>query len=54
MKKKQLKLNEDKTSFILMGKKEERDKAREEISFNPIMCGNFITKEKVMDKWLGD
>ena len=29
-------------------------KAREEISWSPLQCGNFITKQKVSDKWLGD
>ena len=27
---------------------------RSEIEEEPIMCGEFITKEKVCDKWLGD
>ena len=54
LKLKQLKLNPDKTSYILFGKKKELEVAREEISLSPIVCGNFTTKEKVMDKWLGD
>ena len=29
-------------------------KAREEISWSPLKCGNFITKQKVSDNWLGD
>jgi hypothetical protein len=51
---KQLKLNQDKTCYILFGRKKEVEMARKEIEGSPIMCGNFVTKEKVMDKWLGD
>jgi hypothetical protein len=29
-------------------------KVREEIEVSPICCGDFITKEKIADKWLGD
>ena len=54
MKSKQLALNPDKTGFILFGKKCEVVKAREEVARSPIMCGNFVTEEKVSDKWLGD
>ena len=28
--------------------------ARKEIALSPILCGKFIKKEKVADKWLGD
>ena len=51
---KQLKLNQDKTCFILFGRKKEVERARKEIEGSPIICGNFVTKEKVLDKWLGD
>ena len=51
---KQLRLNPDKTSYIMFGGKKELAMAREEISKSPIMCGQFKTKEKVVDKWLGD
>ena len=54
MKSKQLCLNQDKTSFILFGKKKQVEESRQLIEAGPILCGNFITKEKVCDKWLGD
>ena len=54
MKSKQLCLNQDKTSFILFGKKKQVEESRQFIEAGPILCGNFITKEKVCDKWLGD
>ena len=51
---KQLTLNQDKTGFILFGKEARTRQARKEIALSPIFCGDFITKEKVADKWLGD
>merc|ERR1711888_558654 len=44
----------DKTGYIMFGKKKDVDAARKEIARAPIMCGDFITHEKVSDKWLGD
>ena len=52
MRSKQLHLNPDKTGYIIFGKKKEVDELRREMV--PIMCGDFVTKEKVSDKWLGD
>ena len=54
MKSKQLSLNPDKTSFVLFGRKKQVEDARKVIASEPIRCGDFITKEKVCDKWLGD
>ena len=54
MNSKQLELNKDKTGFILLGKKDKVEKARQQILASPIMCGDFVTLEKVADKWLGD
>ena len=54
MRGKQLRLNPDKTGFIMFGKKKDVEAAREEIARAPITCGDFITHEKVSDKWLGD
>ena len=51
---KQLFLNRDKTWFIMFGNKANICEAREEVERSPIWCGNFITKEKKADKWLGD
>ena len=54
MRSKQLCLNVDKTGYILFGKKKDVEEARREIKEEPICCGDFITREKVCDKWLGD
>jgi hypothetical protein len=54
MRSKQLCLNPDKTGYIILGKRGAVEKVRSEIEKVPIMCGDFITKEKVCDKWLGD
>ena len=54
MRSKQLCLNPDKTGFIMFGKRKGVEEARRLIERNPVMCGNFITKEKIADKWLGD
>ena len=51
---KQLTLNQDKTCIILFGNKDKVCKAREELARSPLYCGDFITKEKTADKWLGD
>jgi hypothetical protein len=54
MRSKQLRLNPDKTGYIIFGKKKDVDELRKEIEMEPIMCGDIVTKEKVSDKWLGD
>ena len=54
MRSKQLCLNPDKTGYIIFGKRKSVEVVRSEIEKEPIMCGDFITKEKVCDKWLGD
>ena len=54
MKSKQLTLNQDKTGYILFGKESSVSRTRKEIEVSPIYCGDFVTKEKVCDKWLGD
>ena len=54
MNSKQLTLNQDKTGFILFGKESMVCRVREEIAVSPIYFGDFITREKVSDKWLGD
>ena len=51
---KQLELIKDKTSFIMFGRKEDVARARKEVERSPIMCGSFVTKDNIMDKWLGD
>ena len=54
MKSKHLKLNPDKTSFIMFGHKKQVENARRDIARSQITCGSFVTKEKVADKWLGN
>ena len=54
MKTKQLDLNREKTVIVLMGKQEQKEKIREELVSNPLMCGEFAVKEVEAEKWLGD
>ena len=54
MRSKQLCLNPDKTGYIIFGRRKSVEVIRQEIEREPIRCGDFITKEKVCDKWLGD
>ena len=54
MNSKQLRLNPEKTSYIMFGDKKDLAGIRKEVVLSPIMCGDFETKEKVADKWLGD
>jgi hypothetical protein len=54
MRSKQLCLNVDKTGYIIFGKEKDVEEVRKEIVREPIGCCDFITKEKVCDKWLGD
>ena len=51
---KQLVFNGYKTGYIIFGTKKEVRKYKEKLSDNPLMCGSIVTKEKVMDKYLGD
>ena len=53
-KSKQLEFHPDKTGFIILGNKQKVEEIRKEISENPIYCGDFITKEKTQERWLGD
>ena len=54
MNQKKLKLNEDKTGFIMMGNEIEKKRTRVIIERSPIVCGNFRVGEKFQDKYLGD
>ena len=51
---KQLECHPDKTGFILLGQKNNVEKIRREISKNPLFFGDFKTKEKEKEKWLGE
>ena len=48
-----LRLNEDKTSFILMGSKKQTGHIRRELEISPMMCGGFETRMKEQFRWLG-
>ena len=48
-----LNLNRDKTVYILIGSKKQKEEAREEIQENPLMCGEFHMKEENIAKYLG-
>ena len=54
MNKNLLKVHPDKTGFIVMGCKKYKEKVYTELKENPIMFGKFVTKEKEVDKYLGD
>ena len=53
MKQRGLCLNEDKSVCVIMGTNKQRKKASLELTEKPLVCGNFITKEKPQVKWLG-
>ena len=47
-------LNKDKSGYILMGSKQQVEEARKRIQDNPMVCGDFVMKELMEEKWLGD
>ena len=49
-----LRLNEEKTGFLIYGSKNQMEEVRSEVEKRPIICGSFEVKEKVQEKWLGD
>ena len=48
-----LMLNRDKTVCCVIGSHKQREKVRQELTVNPLMCGNFETVLKDKFKWLG-
>ena len=48
-----LEAHPDKTSYIVCGSPEFKQKAKEDMLKNPLMFGNFEVKEKESDKYLG-
>ena len=54
MSQKSLQLNRDKSVCILFGPKKKVEEVRKELETRPLVCGSFVTKEKLSDKWLGD
>ena len=51
---KQLQMHNDKTIYMIMGQKENVMKIKNEIDNDPIYFGEFETKNKKEEKWLGD
>ena len=49
----QLSFHEEKSCYILMGSKTQKEKMRKEIEMKPLRCGSFEIKEKETYKWLG-
>ena len=48
-----LQLNRDKSVCIILGSKKQKREANEELEENPLKCGDFVTKQKEVEKWLG-
>ena len=46
-------LNKDKSVFIVIGSKPQKQRTSEELKRTPLLCGLVETKEKQEDKWLG-
>ena len=54
MEDKQLECHPDKTGFVVMGESKYKKEVREQVREEAIMFGGFTTKEKMIDKYLGD
>ena len=54
MKEKRLHLNRDKSVCLLWGTNKQKNKLKEELAENPLMCGEVEMKMTDADKWLGD
>ena len=50
MKQKQLRLHQDKTSYILFGSEAQKQEIRNKLIKEPLVCGDFQLKEKESDK----
>ena len=53
LKEKGLEAHPDKTSFIVCGSKDYKKSAKENLEDNPLVFGDFVMKEKISDKYLG-
>ena len=51
---KALELHPDKTCFVVFGEGEKLRDLEEDIEKNPIYCGEFVTKRKATERYLGD
>ena len=54
MEDKQLECHADKTGFVILGSSQYKNEIRGQVNEEPIMFGDFITKEKKVEKYLGD
>ena len=54
MEDKQLECHPDKTGFVVMGSSKYKEEVRRQVADELIMFGSFETKEKTVDKYLGD
>ena len=48
-----LELSKEKTVCLILGTKKQKKEIRTQMKEAPLMCGNFETKEKETEKWLG-
>ena len=53
MKQRGLALNKDKSVCVVVGNKNQRIKTNDQIKSEPLLCGDFETKPKEEEKWLG-
>ena len=53
MKQRGLSLNKDKSICIIIGSSQQKENASRDLVREPLICGDFETKEKQQDKWLG-
>ena len=48
-----LNLHEAKSTCLVIGSKKQKERVSAELERSPLKCGDFITKEKQEEKWLG-
>ena len=53
LKQRALSLNRKKSVVIILGSKKQKENASSTLKITPLMCGDFETKEKQEDRWLG-
>ena len=53
MKQRGLSLNKDKSVCLILGSKKQKQDISRELENQPLVCGDFETKEKQQEKWLG-
>ena len=48
-----MELNKKKTNYKIIGSKKQVKEARRQMEETPLLCGNFATNERQVEKWLG-